>query len=85
MRDCIFVCTEPSSGAAAQAPSGAGAGAGGWPDTAKLAVPWHFDQVGLFGGLTHDGIMPTVDLKVSWYLSDHDEPGHGCTIVVPGR
>ena len=81
MRDCIFVCTEPS-GAAAQATL-AGPSAGG--DPAKLSVPWHFDQVGLFGGLTHDGVMPTVDLKVSWYLSDHDEPGHGCTIVVPGR
>ena len=41
MRDCIFVCTEPS-GAAAQATL-AGPSAGG--DPAKLSVPWHFDQV----------------------------------------
>ena len=69
MRDCIFVVGEPGSPAAR-------------PDT--LAVPWHFDQVGLFAGLSHDGVMPLVDLKVSWYLSDHTEEGHGCTLVVPG-
>jgi ectoine hydroxylase-related dioxygenase (phytanoyl-CoA dioxygenase family) len=23
-------------------------------------------------------------MKVSWYLSAHDAPGHGCTLVVPG-
>ena len=28
--------------------------------------------------------MPLVDLKVSYYLSDHTEPGHACTLLVPG-
>lgn len=65
MRDCIFVCTEP-----ALSP----------PRRDTLGFPWHFDQVGLFAGLTHDGVMPLVDLKVSWYLSDHLEEGHGCTL-----
>ena len=49
MRDCIFVCTEPPAVPPA-------------PD--KLGFPWHFDQIGLFSGLTLDGVMPLVDLKV---------------------
>jgi hypothetical protein len=50
----------------------------------KLRSAWHFDQEEEFGGVTHDGVMPLVDLKVSYYLSDHTEPGHACTLVVPG-
>ena len=76
MRDCIFVVAEPV---------GAEEGAPEEDRSKTLAVPWHFDQVGLFAGLTADGVMPLVDIKVSWYLSDHTEPGHGCTLVVPGR
>ncbi len=35
-------------------------------------------------GATHDGVMPQFDFKISWYLSDHTEPGHAATLVVPG-
>lgn len=50
----------------------------------KLRSAWHFDQEEEFAGVTVDGVMPLVDLKVSYYLSDHTEPGHACTLIVPG-
>lgn len=50
----------------------------------KLRSAWHFDQEEEFAGTTVDGVMPLVDLKVSYYLSDHTEPGHACTLIVPG-
>jgi hypothetical protein len=50
----------------------------------RLRSGWHFDQEEEFAGLTVDGVMPLVDLKVSYYLSDHTEPGHACTLLVPG-
>ena len=50
-RDCIFVVSEPNTGAAASPKPG---------DRTQLGFPWHFDQVGLFSGLTHDGRMPLV-------------------------
>ena len=28
--------------------------------------------------------MPLFDVKVSFYLSDHTEPGHASTLVIPG-
>ena len=28
--------------------------------------------------------MPLLDLKASWFLSDHTEPGHSTTLLVPG-
>ena len=35
-------------------------------------------------GVTHDGVMPQFDFKISYYLSDHLEPGHASTLVIPG-
>ena len=35
-------------------------------------------------GVTHDGVMPQFDFKISYYLSDHIEPGHASTLVIPG-
>jgi hypothetical protein len=45
---------------------------------------WHHDYEEEFQGATHDGVMPLFDFKVSWYLSDHTEPGHASTLLVPG-
>ena len=68
-RDCLFTAQPPRSGAATPG---------------QLALPWHHDQEEEFTGLTQDGTMPLVELKVSYYLSDHAEAGHACTLVVPG-
>ena len=68
-RDCLFTAQPPRSGAATPG---------------RLALPWHHDQEEEFTGLTQDGTMPLVELKVSYYLSDHAEAGHACTLVVPG-
>ena len=32
-----------------------------------------------WNGTTHDNVLPMLDFKVSWYLSDHTAPGHACT------
>ena len=37
-----------------------------------------------FRGVTHDGRVPLMELKASYYLSDASEEGHACTCVVPG-
>ena len=34
-------------------------------------------------GTTHDGLLPMLEFKVSWYISDHTVAGHGMTLVVP--
>ena len=30
------------------------------------------------------GSMPLLDLKASWFISDHMDPAHGTTLLVPG-
>ncbi len=55
---------------------------GSKPDTLKLG--WHFDYEQEFAGTTIDGIMPLLDFKVGWYISDHTEPGHSNILMVPG-
>ena len=62
---------------------GRGAGAAA-ADPNKLSAAWHFDQEEELTGVTQDGLLPLVDYKVSYYLSDHTEPGHACTLLVPG-
>ena len=37
-----------------------------------------------WNGTTRDGVLPMLDFKVSFFLSDHTEPGHACTLVLPG-
>jgi ectoine hydroxylase-related dioxygenase (phytanoyl-CoA dioxygenase family) len=69
MRDCIFGPVAPRTHAAT-------------PE--RLSAAWHFDQEEEYHGLTANGEMPLVDFKVSYYLSDHTEPGHSCTCLVPG-
>ena len=54
----------------------------GTPD--RLASAWHFDQEEELNGITGDGVLPLIDLKFSYYLSDHTEPGHACTLLVRG-
>ena len=44
----------------------------------------YVDQEEEFNGVTQDGMLPLVELKVSYYLSDHTEDGHACTLLVPG-
>ena len=67
-RDCLFTVKPPR----AEAPGD------------RLGLAWHFDQEEEFNGVTQDGMLPLVELKVSYYLSDHSEDGHACTLVVPG-
>lgn len=50
----------------------------------RLAAGWHHDYEEEFMGVTHDGVMPLFDFKISFYLSDHTEPGHAATLVIPG-
>ena len=80
MRDCIFVVTEPQPAEPCRGPAPRDRGQA--RERGTLAVPWHFDQLGLFSGLTVDGTMPLVDLKASWYLSDHVEAAHSLLGVV---
>jgi hypothetical protein len=75
LRDALFTPQKPFGG------RGAGAGAA---DPAVLSAAWHFDQEEELTGVTQDGLLPLVDYKVSIYLSDHTEPGHACTMLVPG-
>ena len=63
-RECILSKAGPMAGAAS-------------PD--KLAAPWHFDYEEEHYGTTHDGLLPMLDFKASWYLSDHTEEGHAAT------
>ena len=53
-------------------------------DPHRLASGWHHDYEEEFMGATHDGVMPQFDFKISFYLSDHTEPGHAATLVIPG-
>jgi hypothetical protein len=53
-------------------------------DFGRLQTGWHIDQQEEFRGLTHDGRVPLMELKVSYYLSNADEEGHACTCLVPG-
>eukprot|EP01052_Picozoa_sp_SAG31_P010049 SAG31_NODE_539_length_14296_cov_14.408819_10_plen_248_part_00 len=53
----------------------------GGVDPGRLAAGWHHDYEEEFMGVTHDGIMPLFDFKISFYLSDHTEPGHAATLV----
>jgi len=50
------------------------AGTAGRADTDALFVPQ--DQESEFMGTTQDTRPPLVDFKVSWFLSNHLEPGH---------
>jgi hypothetical protein len=50
----------------------------------RLGAAWHFDYHEEHYGTTYDGLQPMLDFKASWFLSDHLEPGHACTLVVPG-
>lgn len=69
MRDALFSPQKPSNGT---------------PDQLQLSAAWHYDQEEELTGVTQDGVLPLVDFKVSYYLSDHTEPGHACTMLVPG-
>ena len=53
-------------------------------DPGELALGWHFDYEEEFAGTTVDGVMPLLDFKVGWYVSDHSEPGHSTILLVPG-
>ena len=53
-------------------------------DPERLSLGWHFDYEEEFAGTTLDGIMPLLDFKVGWYISDHSEPGHSTILLVPG-
>ena len=48
------------------------------------AASGHVDYHEEHYGTTYDGLQPMLDFKASWYLSDHLEPGHAATLVVPG-
>lgn len=56
----------------------------GGADPERLSLGWHFDYEEEFAGTTLDGIMPLLDFKVGWYISDHSEPGHSTILLVPG-
>ncbi|AWT60973.1 MAG: hypothetical protein DF168_02198 [Candidatus Moanabacter tarae] len=45
-------------------------------DPKKLKLGWHFVYEEEFAGTTVDRVMPLLDFKVGWYISDHAEPGH---------
>ena len=68
IRDCLFGPVNPDGNRAAD----------------RLASAFHFDQEEELNGITSDGVLPLIDLKFSYYLSDHAEPGHACTLLVPG-
>ena len=53
-------------------------------DPELMSLGWHFDYEEEFAGCTIDGVMPLLDFKVGWYISDHTEPGHSVIQVVPG-
>ncbi len=53
-------------------------------DAGKLGTNWHIDQEEEFQGVTHDGTVPLMELKVSYYLSDATEKDHACTMLIPG-
>ena len=53
-------------------------------DSETLNLGWHFDYEEEFAGTTVDGVMPLLDFKVGWYISDHREPGHSTILLVPG-
>ena len=85
MRDGLFACYPP-----AEAADAAGERMG-WMDKpesrppedgdgAKLGVGWHMDQEAEFRGITHDGTNPNIELKASFFLSDHTEEGHAATV-----
>ena len=40
------------------------------------------DQEAEFRGITHDGTNPNIELKASYFLSDHTEEGHATTQVL---
>lgn len=50
----------------------------------RLKLGWHFDYEEEFAGTTVDGVMPLLDFKVGWYISDHTEPGHSNILMVRG-
>jgi len=68
-RDCLFNFNTPKSGE---------------KNRDRLTLPWHFDQEEELTGITQDGVLPLIELKVSLYLSDHTEDGHACTLIRPG-
>lgn len=53
-------------------------------DAGKLGTNWHVDQEEEFQGVTHDGTVPLMELKISYYLSDATEEDHACTMLIPG-
>jgi ectoine hydroxylase-related dioxygenase (phytanoyl-CoA dioxygenase family) len=50
----------------------------------RLGTNWHIDQEEEFKGVTHDGTVPLMELKISYYLSDATEDGHASTLLIPG-
>ena len=66
MRDGLETCRAPASGEPG--------------DTTKLGSAWHIDQQEEFRGLTTDGSVPLMELKISYYLSDARREGHACTV-----
>lgn len=69
MRDGLFACYPPSSEPV---------------DFGRLSTGWHIDQQEEFRGVTHDGRVPLMELKISYYLSDASAEGHAATCLVPG-
>ena len=53
-------------------------------DPEMMSLGWHFDYEEEFAGTTVDGVMPLLDFKVGWYLSDHTAEGHSTILLVPG-
>ena len=84
-RDSIFICTTNKTGPKRTA-SGMldETGRTGQTQDDELHLGWHFDYEEEFRGTTVDGRMPLLDLKASWFLSDHTDPGHSTTLLVPG-
>jgi ectoine hydroxylase-related dioxygenase (phytanoyl-CoA dioxygenase family) len=69
MRDGLFACYPPESKPV---------------DFGRLRTGWHMDQQEEFRGVTHDGRVPLMELKVSYFLSDASADGHAATCLVPG-
>jgi ectoine hydroxylase-related dioxygenase (phytanoyl-CoA dioxygenase family) len=74
-RDSIFVYT-PAYAAPALASAAA--------DDDDLQTGWHYDFSDMFAGATVDGTLPLLDLKATWYISDHSHPEHSTTLLVKG-
>ena len=65
-------------------PAVAGGVSGDETGVPTLGTAWHIDQQEEFQGITHDGTIPLMEIKISYYLSDATREGHACTLLVPG-